>query len=66
MNSNEKELISVRIPKELNRRFAKHVASLGISKTAFILNLINQELRKEATFHVSEFDKNESQLNVNL
>lgn len=46
MSSSKKELVSVRIPKELNTRFAKHVASMGISKTAFILNLINKELRQ--------------------
>lgn len=46
MGSCKKELVSVRIPKELNKKFAKHVASMGISKTAFILNLINRELRQ--------------------
>ena len=45
MYSQKKELVSVRIPKELNKKFAEHVAPLGLSKNAFILNLINQELR---------------------
>lgn len=59
MIRNEKELVSVRIPKELNKKFAEHVASMGISKTAFILNFLNHELRKEniaPTSPLSEFD----------
>jgi len=46
VTSQRKELVSVRIPKELNKRLAEHVATIGISKTAFILNLINRELSK--------------------
>lgn len=42
----KKELVSVRIPKELNKKLAEHVATKGISKTAFILTLINNELAK--------------------
>ena len=41
-----KELVSVRIPKELNQKLAEHVATMGLSKAAFILNLINKELAK--------------------
>lgn len=44
----ERELVSVRIPKELNKKLAKHVAAMGLSKTAFIINLIYKELKKEA------------------
>lgn len=40
----KKELVSVRIPKELNKKLTEHVAAMGLSKTAFILNLINKEL----------------------
>lgn len=44
MKSSKKELVSVRIPKELNKKFAEHVASMGLTKAAFILNIINKEL----------------------
>lgn len=52
----EKELVSVRIPKELNKKLAKHVAAMGLSKAAFILNLINKELKKETatTIHIDD------------
>lgn len=43
----KKELVSVRIPKELNKKLAEHVAAKGISKTAFILTLIDKEVSKE-------------------
>ena len=46
MNPSDKELVSVRIPKDLNKKLADHVAKLGISKTAFILGLINREISK--------------------
>lgn len=48
MNSLKKELVSVRIPTELNKEFTNHVAKIGISKTAFILGLIYKELKKES------------------
>lgn len=40
----EKELVSVRIPKELNKKLSLYVKKMGISKNAFILTLINKEL----------------------
>lgn len=43
----KKELVSVRIPTELNKKLAEHVAAKGISKTAFILTLIDKEISKE-------------------
>ena len=49
MKSSKKELVSVRIPKELNQKFTEHVAAMGISKTAFILNFINKEIISEKT-----------------
>lgn len=44
MNATKKELLSVRIPKWLNEKLTDHVTKLGITKTAFILVLINKEL----------------------
>lgn len=41
-----KELLSLRIPPELNRRLANHVKPMGLSKNAFILGLVNRELEK--------------------
>ena len=41
-----KEIVSVRLPIEINKKFAEHVAKLGLSKNAFILNLILQELKQ--------------------
>lgn len=43
----KKELVSVRIPTELNKKLAEHVAAKGISKTAFILTLIDKEISKK-------------------
>lgn len=46
MNSlKEKELVSVRIPIEMNKQLTEHVKQLGISKNAFILTLLNKELK---------------------
>ncbi len=47
MTPPKKELVSVRIPEALNKKLAEHVAKIGISKTSFILQLINKELQKE-------------------
>lgn len=43
---NVKRQIGIRIPEELNERLEKHVARIGISKPAFILGLIFDELEK--------------------
>ena len=45
--SPDKELVSVRIPKALNKRLAEYVAQIGMSKTALILKLIHDELSKQ-------------------
>lgn len=48
MNSlNKRELVSIRIPIGMNKRLSTHVKQLGISKNAFVLNLLNKELEKE-------------------
>lgn len=46
MNSckTKKELVSVRIPQQLNKRLAEYLEPKGVSKNAFILGLINREL----------------------
>jgi|GEM_PF-3566472 len=47
MNSlKKKELVSLRIPPDLNKRLANHVKPMGLSKNAFILGLVNRELDK--------------------
>ena len=48
MQENKKQ-IGVRIPKELNERLERHVEKIGISKPAFILGLIYNELEKAKT-----------------
>lgn len=41
----KKQLLSVRIPMEINKQLSEHVKQLGISKNAFILTLLNKELK---------------------
>ena len=41
-----KKQINIRIPQELVKRLEKHVNKIGISKSAFILNLIFKELEE--------------------
>lgn len=41
-----KTQIGLRLPQELNRRLENHVSRIGISKPAFILNLIFKELEQ--------------------
>ena len=45
MDLSKKEMLSLRIPKELNQKLTERVTPMGISKCAFILNLIHKELR---------------------
>ena len=40
-----KQMLSVRIPKELNKSLGAHVAAIGASKNSFILMLIAKELQ---------------------
>lgn len=42
----EKEMVSVRIPKNMNQKLTEYVKEIGITKNAFILSLINQEIEK--------------------
>ena len=48
----KKEVLFLRIPTELNNKLIKHVSKIGISKTAFICNLLYETLesRKEFNF----------------
>ena len=48
MNSKgiKKELVSLRIPEQLNKQLAEYLAPKGITKNSFILGLINRELDK--------------------
>ena len=41
-----KKQLGIRIPPELESRLENHVSRIGISKQAFILNLIFKELEK--------------------
>ena len=50
MDSQKRELVSVRIPKELNKKLTEYVAEIGISKAAFILQLIYRELKNEQAY----------------
>ena len=42
-----KRQIGIRIPRDLDNRLESHVNKIGISKAAFILGLIYNELKKE-------------------
>ena len=44
---NNKKQLGIRIPEELECRLEKHVIKIGISKQAFILNLIFRELEEK-------------------
>ena len=44
----DKRQIGIRIPQELDDRLENYVSKIGISKPAFILRLIYDELKKEA------------------
>ena len=39
----EKEMVSVRIPKNMNQKLTEYVKKIGITKNAFILSLIKQQ-----------------------
>lgn len=43
---NKRELVTLRIPASTNQKLASITRDLGISKNAFLLNLINKEIRK--------------------
>ena len=42
----KKELVSLRIPVNLNKKLEEYVAPMGLSKNAYILGLLNRELDK--------------------
>lgn len=44
--NHDKEMVSVRIPKSMNQKLTEYVKVIGITKNAFILNLIKQEMEK--------------------
>lgn len=39
-----KQNLTIRIPPTLNKKLDKHVATMGLTKNAFILSLINQAI----------------------
>ena len=49
-NDNKRQL-GIRIPRELDGKLENHVKKIGISKQAFILNLIFRELEKNSQPH---------------
>lgn len=42
-----KEMISVRIPKEMNERLTAYLKQIGVTKNSFILSLLKRELDKQ-------------------
>lgn len=42
-----KEMISVRIPKEMNKKLTEYLKPIGITKNAFILSLLKKEIEKQ-------------------
>lgn len=55
----KKPQIGLRLPPELNRRLENHVSRIGISKPAFILNLIFNELEKNEKKPRAEVEDND-------
>jgi len=51
--------IGLRLPPELNRRLENHVSRIGISKPAFILNLIFKELEQNEKKPRAEIEDND-------
>ena len=49
-NDNKRQL-GIRIPRGLDEKLENHVKKIGISKQAFILNLIFRELEKNSQPH---------------
>lgn len=49
MNSpmKNKQMLSVRIPREMNKELDDYVAAIGASKNSFVLMLIAKELKRE-------------------
>lgn len=41
-----KEMVSVRIPKEMNAQLTSYLKPIGITKNAFIISLLQRELKK--------------------
>lgn len=56
MNSSlpKKEMVSVRVPQELNKKLTEYLAPMGMTKNSFILGLINRELDKAKRMKVKE------------
>ena len=47
VNDVQKDFFTIRIPAELNQRLATRAATVGISKNAYILILIDKALKLE-------------------
>ena len=54
MKDKTKNIIAIRLPYELDKKLSELVSKIGIPKTAFILNLIYQELSKEKIDNCAE------------
>ncbi len=48
-----KEMVSVRIPKEMNERLTAYLKQIGVTKNSFILTLLKRELDKQQKISVS-------------
>lgn len=46
-----KEMVSVRIPRDMNAKLTEYLKKIGITKNAFILSLIKKELDKEKSLN---------------
>lgn len=47
MVENKKELVSVRIPAEMNQKLSEYVSQIGTTKNSLILSLLKKELAKQ-------------------
>ena len=45
-DKNSKMALTIRIPTALNKKLDKHVAVMGLTKSAFLLSLINQAVSR--------------------
>jgi len=57
VNTQKKELVSLRIPAKLNKKLTEYLAPIGLSKNAYILSLIYKELKKEESTKNTEHAK---------
>ncbi len=59
MTQLDKERLTVRLPSELNEKLTSITSNLGLTKNAFVLNLIIREIKKSE--NSEKFSSNNNQ-----